>query len=98
LGGLGQRLSRGNLHVDETGKRKVDICDLFEVDVFTNARELLNFGFRQNLRHGLTKSTPSVTVEIKVGAYIGVPRHGLHCVTMQGYEEINPHHRLPPEN
>src|SRR5699024_10146270 len=55
----------------------------FEVDVFTNARELLNFGFRQNLRHGVAKSTPGVTVEIKVGT---------------PDQRTFPHLRLPPEN
>ena len=76
LGGRGeQSLARGHLEMDQPGQRQVDLFDLQEVQLLTEAAQALELTLGQLQRSRHTQRTPLTPVELDVRTRLARPRH-----------------------
>ena len=70
---------RRHTHVNQTRKRKIDLGDFVQVDVFTDTGKSFSFLFRQHQRHILAHFAPLLAFELDVRAGGCCARHTSNC-------------------
>ena len=70
---------RRHTHVNQARKRKIDLGDFVQVDVFTDTGKSFSFLFRQHQRHILAHFAPLLAFELDVRAGGCCARHTSNC-------------------
>ena len=71
-----QPLPGGDLQMDQPGQRQVDLFDLEQVELLTEAAQPHQFLFGEFERRRHAERTPLRPVELHVGTRLAQPRHG----------------------
>ena len=70
-----QPLAGGDLKVQQSGQRQVDLFDFEHVDLLTETAQPDQFLFGEGQRRRLPQRAPLTSVELHVGARLAQPRH-----------------------
>ena len=80
-----QRLAGGDLQVDQPGQRQVDLFDLEQVELLTQAAQPLQLVLGQLQRGRHAQRAPLGPVELHVGARLAQPRHAPSLAVSVGH-------------